>query len=147
MHPLRSAEPDPPGPVGLGRAAATEQSSEQSSPVVHDEVDASTPEQFPLEMLASIIGDTARVAVTGEVDHHTSRKLRSVLRGVLALGVRSVVLDCSGVTFIDAGGLNAIAELRLHVDDRQGTVTIRSPSATMRRLLTIVGIDALVTIT
>lgn len=62
------------------------------------------------------------VVVTGEIDHSTTGVLQAHL--LTRLGqphVRELVLDLSGVTFLNAGGLTAIAAVR----SRAGQAAVR----------------------
>lgn len=99
-----------------------------------------------LDVELTIEGDVAQIAVRGELDHGVAPELCRLQRCVLARGVRSVVIDCSGLTFMDAGGINAILELCQFTAGREGTVSIQAPPPHIRRLLAITGVDAMVTI-
>ncbi len=87
------------------------------------------------------------ISVAGEVDHYTCEKLRLVINGVLASGATSLLFDCDELVFIDSGGIAVLAEAVGHTNARGGKVTISHPSSTLRRLLGVTGLDALVEIT
>ena len=52
---------------------------------------------------------TARLTAAGEVDSSSAPTLRTRLEGVLDDGVRDLVLDLHGVTFLDSAGLCVLA--------------------------------------
>ena len=84
----------------------------------------------------------ATVALLGQIDIASAWRLRDA---VLGQPTEVVVLDLSGVTFMDAAGVRALLEARdaAAVDGRR--VVVHRPSACVRRLLAVVGlIDALV---
>ena len=54
-------------------------------------------------------GDHARLALTGDVDFAAHAGLTETIVGLIEAG-RSVVVDCSGVTFLDSMGLRALVE-------------------------------------
>jgi anti-anti-sigma factor len=55
----------------------------------------------------------------------------------------TVVIDLSGVTFLDSSGLGALIEIRKQALDRGQRTTLRSPNAQLRRVLEIARIDSL----
>ena len=54
--------------------------------------------------------DVVRVCPFGEVDMGTVGQVREQLKHVTASGVRRVVLDLRGVTFLDSTGLHLVLE-------------------------------------
>lgn len=80
----------------------------------------------------------SRVAVIGELD----------LAGVPELEARlaacggDVVLDCAGLTFVDAAGLGVLARTQKACEDRGVKFTLLDPPRCLTRLLSITGLDA-----
>jgi len=54
---------------------------------------------------------TVRVVVTGEVDVATADAVEQAVQGVSAAGPDAILLDLSGVTFIDSTGLRILLTL------------------------------------
>ena len=83
------------------------------------------------------------VRVSGEVDLVVAAELRdSVERARSVDDERAVVFDLEGVTFIDSTGLNELVRPTL-----EGySVTLRRPSAPVRRLLELTGVSELFTV-
>jgi anti-sigma B factor antagonist len=61
------------------------------------------PSSFAID--SQLQGDTARMAVAGELDIATVGQLEAEVGAVLARGVRHLMLDLSGLTFIDSSAL------------------------------------------
>jgi anti-sigma B factor antagonist len=55
----------------------------------------------------------------------------------------TVVVDLSGVTFLDSSGLGAIVEIRRHAIEHGQTVMLRGPDDRVLRVLELSGIDSL----
>jgi stage II sporulation protein AA (anti-sigma F factor antagonist) len=53
-------------------------------------------------------------------------------------GQREVVLDCSALTFLDSSGIRAILTF---ASQTLGSVVVRRPSPTVRKVLEIAGVD------
>jgi anti-anti-sigma factor len=102
---------------------------------------------LPFALDLEQVGDASvRVRVRGELDLATSPALGETLGREIADG-KSVVVDLSGVTFIDSSGLNAlIRALRLSEGNGGGFRVSPDLPAQVSRLFTITGFDALLPI-
>ena len=88
------------------------------------------------------------VQVHGELDHHAAPELRDRLTDVIELqGNLSVVLDLSGMTFIDSTGLEVFVGALKQVRAMGGDLTLSAPSPATYRLLEICGLVDAFTIT
>ena len=91
------------------------------------------PEQLVIEPLEEGSG----LRVSGELDLLTVPQLRDALAG-LGGRDRGVVLDFSGVSFVDSSGLGLlISTAGRQRPDAGGSLVVRSPSPTVRRLFGI----------
>jgi anti-sigma B factor antagonist len=61
------------------------------------------PSSFAID--SQLQADTARMTVAGELDIATVDQLEAEVGAVLARGVRQLVLDLTGLTFIDSSAL------------------------------------------
>ena len=84
-------------------------------------------------------GDTVFV-LRGELDPHTAPSLRTEIDRVFDAGRTNLVLDLSGLSFIDSSGLRVIISAHKDAAERNGHLVLRSPSQTTRRLLDITGL-------
>ncbi|MBM3685205.1 MAG: STAS domain-containing protein [Actinobacteria bacterium] len=79
------------------------------------------------------------VSVHGELDAHTSREVLARVTERLAEAEGCVDLDLSAVTFLDSGGLRALALLAALGSGRRGGLRLVDPSAPVRRVLALTG--------
>ena len=81
--------------------------------------------------------DEGVIVVSGDLDAQTSDRLDDVISGRLDIGVDELVFDMGGLEFIDSSGLRSLVLARGDGDRR---VVLRSPSASVVRLLDITGL-------
>jgi anti-anti-sigma factor len=84
------------------------------------------------------------VAVTGECDLHTGRQLRDVLTSELSRGVRRLILDLSGLTFLDSTGMQVLLSVRNVITVRGGILALVSPQPVVARILELTGADRVI---
>ncbi len=87
---------------------------------------------------------TAVVAMRGEIDAIAIPSLSGCVDDVICAGHRRVVLDMAEVTFIDSVGLAAIVATSKRLAVHGGTLSVRQPSAHVRKLLDITGLTGFV---
>ena len=85
-------------------------------------------------------GTRAVVTVQGELDAYSAPSLEEEASRLLAAGVSDLVLDLSGTKFLDSSGLRAILTAQRRLADRDGQLSLRAPSESVRRLLDITGL-------
>jgi anti-sigma B factor antagonist len=81
----------------------------------------------------------ARVA--GEVDVATAPRLRETLLTALTEGRRHLVLDLTGVEFLDSTGLGVIVGLLKRARTLGGDLRLVCPNAAVRRVFEITALD------
>lgn len=88
--------------------------------------------------------DEAKILVTvsGEIDLGSIGRLEDELDTVDASA--DVVLDCSRVDFIDSSGLRLLAQESRRIADAGGSLRLRNPSSSVRRVVEIAGFDELI---
>lgn len=84
--------------------------------------------------------DGAVVVVEGEVDIDAVGLLLDVI-GTAGRDGRPVVIDMSGTTFIDSTGVFALVRSHEACEAAGGTMTVRSPSASVRRVFELTHLD------
>jgi anti-sigma B factor antagonist len=82
------------------------------------------------------VGDDGVLVLVGEIDTYTAPELQEWLAPL----AEHCTVDLSGVTFIDSSGLRVIVEAHSGRRDQGGSVTLRSPSPSVERLLQIAGV-------
>ncbi|MFF4059701.1 ANTAR domain-containing protein [Streptomyces sp. NPDC001668] len=87
---------------------------------------------------AVVAGDRTVVVCRGEFDLG-AQELQAELSAVLDRSATGVDLDLAGVRFCDCGGLNVLLGLRREALDQGKTVTVRTCSPAVERLLDLTG--------
>ncbi len=82
------------------------------------------------------------VAVTGEIHVTTASKLSQRLAEAIGRGKQLVVLDLTGVHFIDSTGLSVLLNALREVTRRDGRLVIALANPTVLRLFEITRLDA-----
>jgi anti-sigma B factor antagonist len=103
-----------------------------------DDVPAELEEPLIIDVEAD--GATTVLVLRGELDPHTAPQLRAETARALRDGRHDLVLDLSGLTFIDSSGLRVIINSHKSAAERGGRLVLRSPSQTALRLLDITGL-------
>ncbi len=80
------------------------------------------------------------IAPDEELDIATVDRFRDELGRVLEDGADGVVIDLSEVGFIDSTGLSVLVGGLKRLRDAGGSLVVRSPSASTRRLFDITGL-------
>ena len=84
---------------------------------------------------------------SGELDHHGARNaLREVEIAIDAALPQSLILDFSGVTFMDSSGIALILRSQQRMRLMEGSVVLRNVPEQARRVLDAAGIGRLVSI-
>lgn len=100
---------------------------------------------FAIDLVPSGDG-SVWVRIRGELDLSTSPELGEALGREIAAG-KSVVLDLSGVTFIDSTGLNTLIRALRSCEANGGALRLRPDlPAQVSRVFQITGLDAVLPI-
>ena len=85
--------------------------------------------------------------ITGEIDHHNAKLIRKQMDDDIFLHrPKKTVLDLSGVDFMDSSGLGLILGRFNSAEEVGGTLVLRSPSKRVEKVLTLAGIDKMITV-
>lgn len=88
----------------------------------------------------AVDAESVTVAVTGELDIATVPRFTARMGEVIGRGqFRELVIDLSGLAFIDAGGLRALADVRRRVEQRDASLVLDGVPRQMQRLMQIIG--------
>lgn len=92
-------------------------------------------------------GDKLTAMLSGDIDHHSSGKLREAIDGKAAqVRPRELVLDFDRVAFMDSSGIGLILGRYRWMQELGGTVRITHISQRMEQILMLSGINKLVRI-
>jgi anti-sigma B factor antagonist len=97
-------------------------------------------EDFCAELLRPA-DDVAVVQASGELDIHSSHEFRGCLGRAVDEGVARVVVDLTGVTFIDSSALGALVAGARRAVEVGTELAIVCPPGSVARVLEITGLD------
>ena len=86
------------------------------------------------------------LVLAGEIDLHYAPVLRALLQAKIAARSPALILDLSGVTFIDSSGLAAIIEYFRDAADHGGVLCLAGMNDTLQTIFEIVRLDQVVPI-
>lgn len=87
------------------------------------------------------------VQLDGEIDHHTSFRLRSEIdEGIYLHTPRQLVLDFQNVSFMDSSGIGLIMGRYRSLQPLGGTIVLLRPAPHIKRILKLAGMEQLAAI-
>ncbi|MBQ6333339.1 MAG: anti-sigma factor antagonist [Clostridia bacterium] len=98
-----------------------------------------------MELNAQKRGSRLSVQLSGELDHHSAEQTRIMLDTLLRdVTVHELVLDLSGMTFMDSAGIGVILGRFRKISMRGGRMVVKGMNASVDRLFQMSGIYAIV---
>ena len=85
-------------------------------------------------------GNQVVAVVDGEVDADNCSSLGAQIEPALDGDVEVLVIEASGLTFIDSSGITELLRIRDVMQERGGVCRINAPSEQVRRILEITGL-------
>ncbi len=83
-----------------------------------------------------------RATVTGEIDFANATSLQTrIVTACAERGARMLVLDLTGVEFMDSSGLRAILHLQRELAEGDGGLVLLDPTPQVRGVLMLTGLD------
>ena len=79
--------------------------------------------------------------MTGEIDMATAPRFRQRLLGVISAGVQNVVIDLSGVDFIDSTGLGVLMGAAKRVRSTGGDIRLVMSGSRLAELIELTRLD------
>lgn len=100
------------------------------------------PMEHPLEVTTNVLNGWLVVSVTGVLDFGSADEFRDQVVGLAsALARPHVVLEFSGLEFVDSAGLNAVMLIFKRMRWAGGALALASPGPRLSRMLEITGLD------
>lgn len=87
-----------------------------------------------------IDGDQAVLTVSGEVDVYTAPTLREHILTAIGEGARTVVVDLSGVAFMDSTGLGVMVGALKRMRQGEGRLVVVCDSEPVLKIFTVTGL-------
>jgi anti-sigma B factor antagonist len=85
--------------------------------------------------------DSFVVAAGGELDLHTSERLRDTLADVLELGGRRILVDLTGTSFMDSAGLGVLVGAAKALRSTGGQMVLVADDPRVTRVIEITGLE------
>jgi anti-sigma B factor antagonist len=86
-------------------------------------------------------GDVPILAVSGEVDVYSAPTLKDRIGELIESGQSTLIVDLSGVAFLDSTGLGALVEARAATTEAGGELPLVCNQERILKLFTITGLD------
>ena len=87
------------------------------------------------------------IALSGEIDHQVARNMMDAITDAVAERLPArLVLDMSGVTFMDSSGIAVLLRALRQVQQIGGTLRVTDIPAQARRVLDAAGVGRLITL-
>lgn len=84
------------------------------------------------------------LAVHGELTQRQCARFLNKVRHEVSPGVRRVIIDAAGLTFLTASALGELAQLYLLLTDSGASLVLAGPSAQIRRMLLLSFLDKVI---
>ena len=98
-----------------------------------------------MEVMFKVDEDILVACIKGEVDHHSAAPLRhSIDESMKAFGCRNLILDFSGVGFMDSSGIGVVLGRYKKLKKTGGALYIAGCSAYIEKLLDMAGVFSIV---
>jgi anti-anti-sigma factor len=92
-----------------------------------------------LNIESTVDGGTATVKLIGELDLDGTDKATEALVGHAGTDVKNVVVDASGLTFLDSSGLRVLLQAREQLSDADVTLSLENATGPVQRVLEMTG--------
>ncbi len=87
------------------------------------------------------------VATTGELDVHSAGSLEKVLQDLISQGDSTIVLDLTGLEFLDSTGLGVMVKALKWAQDAGGSLRVVADDEKITKVFTITGLEEALSLT
>lgn len=94
-----------------------------------------------LQVSRSTVGEATVIAAVGELDLHTAPELDAALKAATGSQTKLLVVDLSGVDFMDSTGLSTIVSAIAASRTYNGEVRVVTATDKILKLFTLTGVD------
>ncbi|MDP9301581.1 MAG: STAS domain-containing protein [Actinomycetota bacterium] len=91
--------------------------------------------------VSPLAGSAVRIQLLGEVDLEVEDRVRAALGEAADAAEDSLVVDLSGLTFLDSTGLRLLIELRERLDGGSPVLSLVPGNASVQRVFEVTGVD------
>jgi anti-sigma B factor antagonist len=93
------------------------------------------------------VGSTSVVSVSGELDVFTAPQLEAILQKLVEQDRLEIVVDLSGVSFLDSTGLGAMVKALKWVKEKGGSLVVVAADERIVKVFKITGLDDVMSLT
>ena len=104
-------------------------------------------DEFAVELHDASAADAPIIRIRGEIDLRSSPELRATLSELVPNQPERLILDLSGVSYMDSSGVGTIVELKRRIDRAGGRVILFGLQPRVRSVFEITRLDKFFTIT
>lgn len=102
-------------------------------------------EEFSVEIIFDVIGNTLIVEFFGELDHHAAEKTRKKIDIAMEnYMTKNLVMDFTKVSFMDSSGIGMVLGRYRKMDERNSNMAITGCSKTIRNILNMAGVFSII---
>ena len=99
------------------------------------------------ELDIKAVGEVLEVCLRGEIDHHSAVSVRGRIDDeITVLRPKRLVIDLSGIEFMDSSGLGLIMGRYALMQRMDGALTVKNPNDRIIRIFELAGFDKIVDI-
>ncbi|HTE19739.1 MAG TPA: STAS domain-containing protein [Armatimonadota bacterium] len=84
--------------------------------------------------------------VTGEIDIYTAPMFKQAVVNMVTEGSKNVIIDLSGVTFMDSSGFGTLLGATRRLRPSGGGLHLAAPNSTIQRMLRLTRLDSIMRI-
>lgn len=81
-----------------------------------------------------------QVVLSGDLDIHSSIKLKDELSGILEQNASDIIIEASQLNYIDSTGLGVLISLLKRLNQHEKTMVIRNPQDNILKIFKITGL-------
>ena len=88
---------------------------------------------------------TVKIKLIGEIDHHSARTVREEIdKEIFLRRAKTVMIDLSGIDFMDSSGLGLILGRYTNVNQLGGKLKLVNPSKSVMKILELAGTEKMI---
>lgn len=89
--------------------------------------------------------DVLCALLSGEIDHHTASDMRMLIDSETERTLpRTLILDFSGVQFMDSSGIGLILGRKRYIEAMDGALFIKNTPPYVRKIISLAGLERLI---
>lgn len=97
-----------------------------------------------MQITSAVIGPHTVVSLFGDLDYAVANELRAELFDAADSGTLSLVVDLTGVTFMDSAALGTLVGAKRRLTHREARLAVVCTNDTLRRIFRITALDTII---